>query len=53
MTTLPSSRLAILALALASLTLASCGNTAQGLKRDGQDQSRALDDASNRVLGGS
>ncbi|MEA3534577.1 entericidin [Rhizobium sp. CC-YZS058] len=45
-------RTALLAVALAALTLSACGNTAQGLKRDGQDQSRAMDDASRRVLGG-
>ncbi|KQR68916.1 entericidin [Rhizobium sp. Leaf384] len=37
-------------LSLSVLTLAGCGNTAKGLKRDGQGTSRALDDASGRVL---
>ncbi|CZT35521.1 entericidin [Rhizobium sp. 9140] len=37
-------------LGIAALTLTGCGNTANGLKRDGQNTSRALDDASNRVL---
>ncbi|MCD7110868.1 entericidin [Rhizobium sp. DKSPLA3] len=37
-------------LGVAALTLAGCGNTANGLKRDGQDTSRALDNASHRVL---
>ncbi|KQS72727.1 entericidin [Rhizobium sp. Leaf371] len=37
-------------LTISALTLAGCGNTANGLKRDGQDSSRALDDASSRVL---
>ncbi|MBB4228937.1 hypothetical protein [Rhizobium mongolense] len=35
---------------LAALLLSSCGNTAWGLKRDGQETSRAMDDASHRVL---
>ncbi|SER51686.1 entericidin [Rhizobium sp. NFR03] len=37
-------------LGIAAFTLAGCGNTANGLKRDGQDSSRALDNASHRVL---
>lgn len=40
----------IVTLGIAALALAGCGNTANGLKRDGQDSSRALDDASHRVL---
>ncbi|WP_132567982.1 entericidin [Rhizobium sullae] len=35
---------------LSALLLSSCGNTAWGLKRDGQEASRAMDDASHRVL---
>ncbi|MDQ0319107.1 putative small secreted protein [Pararhizobium capsulatum DSM 1112] len=35
---------------LVLLVLSSCANTAYGLKRDGQDASAAMDDASNRVL---
>jgi predicted small secreted protein len=34
----------------ALLLLSSCANTAYGLKRDGQQASAAMDDASNRVL---
>jgi predicted small secreted protein len=35
---------------LSALLLASCGNTAWGLKRDGQDASHAMDNATHRVL---
>jgi predicted small secreted protein len=35
---------------LSALLLSSCGNTAWGLKRDGQEASHAMDDASHRVL---
>lgn len=44
-------RLVVLAiLGSVVLSLAGCGNTANGLKRDGQDSSRALDNATHRVL---
>jgi predicted small secreted protein len=32
------------------LTLSGCGNTAYGLKKDGQETSHALDNATHRVL---
>lgn len=35
---------------LVLLTLSACSNTAYGLKRDGQQASSALDDASHKVL---
>ncbi|WP_064710561.1 hypothetical protein [Rhizobium bangladeshense] len=31
-------------------TLAGCGNTAYGLKKDGQEASHAMDNATHRVL---
>lgn len=34
----------------ALLLLSACGNTAYGLKRDGQDASHAMDNATHRVL---
>lgn len=41
--------LAALVLCLAGL-LSSCGNTANGLAKDGRETSHALDNATNRVL---
>jgi len=35
---------------LSALFLSSCGNTAWGLKKDGQDASHAMDNATHRVL---
>ena len=40
----------VAATCVALLVLSSCSNTAYGLKRDGQDASAAMDDASHRVL---
>ena len=41
--------IAIILLASAA-SLASCGNTAKGMARDGRETSHALDDATHRVL---
>jgi predicted small secreted protein len=45
---MPKTMLAFVCLSV--LLLSSCGNTAWGLKRDGQEASHAMDDASHRVL---
>lgn len=37
-------------LCVSVFALSACGNTAYGLKKDGQQTSSALDDASSRVL---
>jgi predicted small secreted protein len=46
--TMPKSAFAVVC--LAALVLSGCGNTAYGLKRDGQDASHAMDNATHRVL---
>jgi predicted small secreted protein len=43
-------KLTLTATCIALLVLSSCANTAYGLKRDGQDASAAMDDASRNVL---
>ncbi|MET3855149.1 MULTISPECIES: entericidin [unclassified Rhizobium] len=45
---MPKSALAFVC--LSALLLSSCGNTAWGLKKDGQDASHAMDNATHRVL---
>jgi predicted small secreted protein len=45
---MPKSAFAVVC--LAALVLSGCGNTAYGLKRDGQDASHAMDNATHRVL---
>ncbi|ARQ10235.1 hypothetical protein NXC12_CH02214 [Rhizobium etli] len=39
-----------IACCLGLLTLSGCGNTAYGLKKDGQEASHAMDNATRRVL---
>lgn len=43
-------KLTLAATCVALLVLSSCSNTAYGLKRDGQNASAAMDDASHKVL---
>ena len=45
---MPNAAIAIACICL--LTLSGCGNTAYGLKKDGQQTSHALDNATHRVL---
>ena len=45
---MPKSALAFVC--LSALLLSSCGNTAWGLKKNGQDASHAMDNATHRVL---
>lgn len=48
-TSMPKAAIAI-ACCLCLLTLSGCGNTAYGLKKDGQEASHAMDNATHRVL---
>jgi len=45
---MPKTAIAIACMCL--FTLSGCGNTAYGLKKDGQETSHALDNATHRVL---
>jgi len=45
---MPKAAIAIACICL--LTLSGCGNTAYGLKKDGQEASHAMDNATHRVL---
>ena len=44
------SKAAIAFACICLLTLSGCGNTAYGLKKDGQEASHAMDNATHRVL---
>lgn len=44
------SKAAIAVACICLLTLSGCGNTAYGLKKDGQEASHAMDNATHRVL---
>jgi predicted small secreted protein len=44
------SKAAIAIACVCLLTLSGCGNTAYGLKKDGQEASHAMDNATHRVL---
>ncbi|AIC27379.1 hypothetical protein IE4771_CH02272 [Rhizobium etli bv. mimosae str. IE4771] len=44
------SKAAVAFACLCLLTLSACGNTAYGLKKDGQETSHAMDNATHRVL---
>ncbi|MDI5925153.1 entericidin [Rhizobium leguminosarum] len=45
---MPKAAIAIACICL--LTLSGCGNTAYGLKKDGQEASHAMDNATHRML---